>query len=123
MPCYVPDPTPEEIEESQRQSNEKKYGFYLNNHELIVHLLNMCCEMGNAINEVDRQRYCHNGWQYVSQETCDWFVEHQKRDNEIKKAELIAKIDVLQKEDRRLSEQLNDINEEIRKLGGELAVL
>lgn len=116
MPCYVPDPTPEEIEESQRKSNEKKYGFYLSNHQLVAHLLNMCCEMGNALTK-------HNEgfqWNYVSEETYNWFVMHQKRDTEIKKKELRLELNRMLDMETGALMSLTEIKASIDKLRTEM---
>jgi hypothetical protein len=77
MPCYTPEPTQEEIKLEQKSFNNKKYGINKTNSELIAHLLNMCCEMGNLIFQVQMEHK-------LSDDTLDWYQQHKDRDDKVK---------------------------------------
>lgn len=116
MPCYTPEPTPEEIADSDRKFNLKKYGFSMTNSELIPHLLNMCCEMGTVID-------CHFLLDQLEPSTVNWFLGHKERDRVKRKQEIREKLSNLKKEENNLSKKLNQMDDEIAKLQGQLASL
>ena len=112
MPCYVP--TKEEVNKDQAIHNFKKYGIELPDNDLIAHLLNMCCEMGTVLD-------CHFLLDHLELSTKQWFLEHKKRDNEKRKAEIQDRLQKLKKEEKNVARKLNEIDDEISKLQGQLA--
>ena len=112
MPCYIP--AKKEIDESQANHNYEKYGFKLPDNALIAHLLNMCCEMGGELEAEGIEDRLSRG-------TYDWYMNHKKRDNEKRKAEIQDRLQKLKKEEKNVARKLNEIDDEISKLQGQLA--
>jgi hypothetical protein len=86
MPCYEPEPTKQELEQSQKTSNHKKYGLALTDSELIATILNYCCEMGQVLHSYDLL-------DLLSIDSRNWYLEHNERDRkEQEKQEMRNKI-------------------------------
>jgi predicted nuclease with TOPRIM domain len=113
MPCYTPDPTPQEIALNERIHNKEKYEFSLTDSELITHLLNMCCEMGGTLEAEGIE-------DRLTPDTRQWYMQHKKRDAEKRKREMINKLSLKTAKYAEIRSNLNDLETEIEQLKSEL---
>ena len=114
MPCFTPEPTNAEIRDYERSSNFSKYGRCMSDQELITYALNMCCEMGGIIAD-------NTLLDELSEDTFEWYKHHVQRDKDLKRRELLVKIEQLRKQEKGLSTKLNSLEDEISQLQVELA--
>lgn len=112
MPCYEPEPTQRERREQEKRYNHKEYGFHITDKELISELGNVCCEMGNLIDKLDKNNE-EIIWPMLSERTRDWYFRHKKRDEEKRQ----KYINELSKKFDKLSQELNSIKDEAFKYG------
>lgn len=102
MPCYDPGPTKEELVIFEKEDNDKKYGIYKTDSELIAHLLNMCCQMGDVIFQSQLEHR-------LSPDTIQWYERHKIRDEKI--ARVKEQLAVLQYKENLMNSDLQKLKE------------
>lgn len=111
-----PEPTAEEQAQWQREANLKKYGLKKTDNEVIAALINIACEMGK---ELEAESLLH----HLSKDTYNWYVNHKKRDDALKKEELAKQLNSLTAKYTAKFEETETLREELAKIKEQLRLL